>query len=77
MAVAVMHRKREYCANKREEEDRMRYKQCRFQNIQKLAFQMSYEVGNALNVLLLALKDMHNAFWWEKLNVNKALVCLQ
>lgn len=33
---------------------------------------MSYMVANAFN-MLLALKDTHNAFWWEKLNVNKAM----
>lgn len=41
-----------------------------FKIYKKIALQMFYRVANAFNMLL---KDTHNAFWWEKLNVNKAM----
>ena len=40
-------------------------------------FQMFHEERNALITCLLDLKETQKAVWWEILNLNKKVVCLQ
>lgn len=60
-----------------EEEVNMVRKQCRFQNVQNISKIKCFMRKEMHATCLLDLKDTHNEFCWETLNMNRNFVCLQ